>query len=246
MVPTMINCGTYIVSRKRDEIHRLLYEMIPRDDTYMHYRLSGTLLDVCTDVYFLAHENGEGLSRVWMCWGKHEGAVSNWGAVFTKEEHRGRGLCRIVLDHCFAELDRMQAPPPALFCTAGPIAKFYAEYGFVPAIAGRTEGPLYCPRNGSPATFRDFCEEYYTAADELRAVPADFGRRNEIDCLLRFALVDRGIPFGIGEERDLYPILMKSPERAKMLLTPDGKTVGWMCDGKVQVHPTYEKAQIIL
>ena len=169
MVPTMIHCGTYIVSRERDEIHRLLYEMIPKDDIYMHYRLGGTLLDVCTDVYFLAHEHGEGLSRVWMYWGKHAGAVSNWGAVFTKEEHRGRGLCRIVL-----------------------------------------------------------------------------GRRNEIDCLLRFALVDRGIPFGIGEERDLYPILMKSPERAKVLLTPDGKTVGWMLDGKAQVHPTYEKAQILL
>ena len=50
MVPTMINCGTYVVSREHDEIHRLLYEMIPKDDIYMHYRLGGTLLDVCTAV----------------------------------------------------------------------------------------------------------------------------------------------------------------------------------------------------
>lgn len=241
----MIEQGKYFVTGKTDPIHKMLYEMISKEDIYMHYRLSGTLTDVCNDMYFLTHENGRGLSRIWMCWGKRPGAVSNWGAVYTEEDCRGRGLCRKTLEYCFSVLDSMENPPPALFCTAGEgLTPLYGEFGFVPALHGRTFGPLYRPMKGSPATFQEFCRQYYTPAKSLRAIPAHFGWRNEIDCLLRFALYDMDKAFGIGEERDLYLILMKEPERAKVILTEEDRCVGWMLDGRVQLHPLYEGMEI--
>jgi hypothetical protein len=70
-------------------------------------------------------------------------------------------------------------------------------------------------------------------------IDADFGRRNEIDCLLRFALMDMGESFGIGNVKDLFWLLMDEPERAKIVLTKEGKTVGWSVDGEMQLHPKY-------
>ena len=79
----MIKSEKYIVGTKRDSVYKTLYDMIPQDDVYMHLRLSGALCDVCNDLYFVTHEDGKGISRVWMGYGKQENAVGNWGAVFT-------------------------------------------------------------------------------------------------------------------------------------------------------------------
>ena len=188
----MIKSEMRVVGGIKDEAYNALYNMTPKDDVYIHLRLSGALNDVCNDIYFVTHEDGVGYSRIWMCYGKHEGAVGNWGAVYTPEQYRGKGYCGMTLDFCFEELGKMKNPPPALFCTAGEITKVYKRYGFVPALKGATQGPLYMPLGDSPKTFAEFCEQYYTPADELVIVNADFGRRNEVDCLLRFALRDMG------------------------------------------------------
>lgn len=235
----MVECGKYMVDGKGGPIYQSLYDMIPQDDIFLQYRLQGNLLDVSNETFFLAHENGKGLSRIWMSYGKQENAVSNWGAVYTQEEARGRGICRLLLDYCFDEIDKMENPPSALFCTAGDIARVYKRYGFVPAIKGADQGPLYRPMGDSPATFQEFCEKYYTPADELYIVPGTFGWRNEIDCLLRFALVDMGKNLEINGITNFWPIVLYEPERGKVLLTKDNKCVGWMVDDTMQLHPAY-------
>ncbi len=48
---------------------------------------------------------------------------------------------------------------------------------------------------GAPATFYEFYKNYYTPADTLYRKKADFGYRNEIDCLLKFAMIDMGLEF---------------------------------------------------
>ena len=241
----MIKSEKYVVGSERDHVYRSLYEMIPKDDKYMHLRLSGELLDVCNDIYFLTHDDGKGLSRLWMCYGKHENAVSNWGAVYTAEEARGKGLCARTLDYCFEQIDAMEDPPLALFCTAGDVARLYKRYGFVPALKGTDKGPLYRPSANAPKTFGEFCESYYTPTDELFVIDADFGWRNEIDCLLRFALWDIGEEFGIKDVTDLYVLLMQTPERAKIILTKENRCVGWAVDDIMQLHPKYRDVKKI-
>jgi len=235
----MISTTKYLVGSGKDSAYQSLYNMIPQDDVYMHLRLSGALTDVCTDLYFLTHEDGKGLSRVWMGYGKHENAVCNWGAVYTEAECRGKGYCAKTLDYCFEVVDALEDPPIALFCTAGDITAFYRRYGFVPALKGAEKGPLYRPGPDSPATFQEFCEAYFTPTDELTIIDADFGWRNEIDCLLRFALLDRGEAFGIKGVDELRVLLMNEPARAKIVLTKENKCAGWMVDGEMQLHPMY-------
>ena len=241
----MIKSEKYIVGTSKTEAYTALYNMTPQDDVYMHMRLSGTLCDVANDIYFVTHENGVGYSRIWMCYGKHEGAVSNWGAVYTPDEYRGKGYCGMTLDYCFDEIKKMENPPLALFCMAGDIARVYKRYGFVPALRGAVQGPLYMPLGNSPKTFAEFCEQYYTKTDELVVVDADFGHRNEVDCLLRFALMDIGESFGVCGEKDLYVLLMNKSNRAKIVLTKEGKTAGWMVDGVMQLHPNYRDVKKI-
>jgi len=235
----MVEFGTYAVDGKGGAIYESLYEMIPKEDVFLQYRLQGNLLDVTNEYFFLAHEGGKGLCRIWMSCGKRENAVGNWGAVYTQEEARGRGLCGRLLDYCFEEIDRIPDPPKALFCTAGEITRVYRRYGFVPALKGAEIGPLYRPMAGSPATFQEFCEQYFTPADELFIVPGDFGWRNEVDCLLRFALTDMGIEYGIRGITDFWRVVLYEPERGKVLVTGDGKCAGWMVDGEMQLHPAY-------
>ncbi len=240
----MIKSEKYIVGSEKNAVYKSLYEMIPQDDKYMHLRLSGALTELCTDIYFLTHEDGKGLSRVWMCYGNHKNAVSNWGAVYTEEECRGKGYCAKTLDYCFEVVDALQNPPTALFCTAGDVTALYRRYGFVPAIKGKSQGPLYRPCANSPKTFVEFCESYYTKTDELFVIDADFGWRNEVDCLLKFALLDMGEKFGIKDVDELRVLLMEDPKRAKVILTKENKCAGWMVDGVMQLHPMYRNVKI--
>ena len=139
----------------------------------------------------------------------------------------------------------MQTPPPALFCTAAGMAVVYGKYGFVPALKGATYGPMYRPCGDSPKSFAEFCENYYTKSDELRAIDAHFGWRNEIDCLLKFALLDAGEEFGICGIGSLGELLRLEPHRAKIILTEEDKCVGWSVDGVVQLHPKYRGIEIM-
>ena len=242
----MLNVKGYLVSHEKDEVYTSLKEMIPQDDLYMHYRLDGNVVDCCYDKYFAGIEDGKALSRLWMCWGKHEGAVASWGAFFTLPECRGRGIGGKVLDYCFNCVEDLPEKPTALFCTAGTLelTNLYRKYGYVPALRGADRGPLYYPMKGAPATFYEFYKNYYTPADTLYRRPADFGYRNEIDCLLKFAFIDMGLEFGI-KGKMLYEILLEGKETAEVLLTKDGKCVGWTYNGETQLYPDYKNATIL-
>ena len=243
----MIKSEKYIVGTEKDHVYKCLYEMIPQQDKFLHYRLSGKANDVCTDTFFVTHEDGKGLSRVWMGYGRHENAACNWGAVFTQEEARGKGYCAMNLDYCFEVVNALENPPAALFCTAGSVGltKLYSRYGFVPALKGADCGPLYRPCGNSPKTFQEFAENYYTPTSELVVKDADFGWRNEVDCLLKFALLDMGIKLEINCVESLNGILMDEPNRAKVVMTKENKCVGWMLDGIMQLHPAYENVNKI-
>lgn len=205
-------------------------------------RASGELKGSCTDIYFLATEGGELTSRLWCGWGKHRDAVANFGNFVTRADLRGRGIGRALLadwQECIAQ--RTDAPL-AFFCNAGAphLVKFYAPYGFRLAVDGTEVGPLYCPIGDSPATFREFCAEYYTPCEELTARPASVEYRHEIDCLLRFALLNEGETLGVAgissaEEAYLCGVL---PEFT-FYFNDAGRVVGWGKDGEVQVYPAY-------
>ena len=242
----MVTVKGYLVNENRDDVYNSLKAMIPTDDLYMHYRLDGMVTDCCYDQYFAAiDEEGKALSRLWMCWGKHKGSVANWGAFFTSPECRGKGIGGKVLDYCFNMVEELPEKPTALFCTAGTLelTNLYRKYGFVTALRGADRGPLYYPMKGAPATFYEFYKNYYTPADTLYRKPADFGYRNEIDCLLKFAMLDMGLDFGINGKM-LYEILLEGKETAEVLLTADGKCVGWIYNGITQLYPDYENAKI--
>ena len=243
----MLKFEKYVVGSGETEGYKALKATIPEDDIYMHYRLDGNCHKDCEDIYFVAHEDGKALCRIWMCYPRHENAISNWGAVYTLEECRGRGICNQTLDFCMKELEKLQNGPAGLFCTAGKqwLTDMYAKFGFVTAIHDTTMGPLYRPLKDSPETFKEFYENYYTPANSLKAVKATWEYRNEVDCLLKFALLDKGIDYAINGDRDLNMILMNQPERdAKVILTDTGKCVGWMLDGVAKVYTMYENMPI--
>ena len=164
----------------------------------MRFRASGRAKEECTDVYYLCtDENSVLVSRLWMGWGKHQGAVGNWGNFFTSPDCRGQGIGRQMLNLWQNDLKTRQNLPIALFCTAGDegLAKLYKPYGFRPAIKNATCGPLYCPLGNSPETFQDFCKEYYKPAKSLDFKKGTLEWRHEIDCLLKFAMLDMGLDY---------------------------------------------------
>ncbi len=243
----MLKTEKYIAGSEKNKAYEFLNKMILPDDHFLRMRLYGELTDVSNEIFFLTHDEEKGLSRIWMSYGKHKNAISNWGAVATPEEYRGKGYCAKTLEYCFDYVDSMQDSPLALFCTAGALwlTELYKKYGWTTAIKGTDRGPLYRPVGNSPKTFQEFCKQYYTETDELFVVDATFEWRNEIDCLLRFALIDIGEGFGINGINDIWPIILNEPERAKIILTKENKCVGWMIDGEMQLYPLYRNVKKI-
>ena len=96
----------------------------------------------------------------------------------------------------------------------------------------------------------EFCEKYYTPTDVLYAKNATVEFRHEIDCLLKFALLDRGVEFGFEEASSIEKILVFDNNiKANILFTKDNKVAGWqiiLSDGtiKTQVFPAYEGIKI--
>ena len=213
----------------------------------IRYRLKGSAAKECEDTYFVAHENGKGLCRLWMGWGKHPFAVGNWGNFFTAEEARGRGIGKEVLNFWYKDLKERGDLPLALFCSAATeeLTSLYARYGWRCADEGAKKGRLYLPLGNSPEKFEDFCKEYYLPADCLFQKEATVGYRHEIDLLLKFALKNKGLPFGFEEVNGIEEILLYSPRRAHLLFTKKGKCAGWSLDGKNQIYPEYEKTPIV-
>lgn len=204
----------------------------------MRLRLSGKVADQCADTYFAAYEDGICYSRLWNGWGVHQDAVGNFGNFMTLEQCRGQGIGKKMLKLWYDNLQTREDKPLALFCSANDrVVQMYYDYGFRPAAPG---GHLYLPVGNSPESFEAFCEAYYTPSDFLIAKPATVQYRHEIDCLLRFALINAGEDFQKIEETLLY-----APGTTQMLFTENGRCVGWQTDETVRVHPQYQNAKII-
>ena len=206
-------------------------------------RASGALAELCTDIYFLATEGGELTSRLWCGWGKHKDAVANFGNFVTRADLRGRGIGRALLAYWQTCIAARTDAPLAFFCNAGAphLVKFYADYGFRLAVDGTEVGPLYCPVGNSPATFREFCEMYYTPAAKLTARPASVAYRHEIDCLLRFALMNEGKTLGVGGFSSVEEAFLRGalPEFT-FYENEKGHTVGWGRGEDIQVYSAYQ------
>lgn len=211
----------------------------------MRLRVSGGAVTMCEDTYYVAIEEDRCVSRLWNGWGKHERAIGNFGNFLTLEEARGKGLGHRMLEVWYDDLCRRKQKPLGLFCSAKErAAKLYFPYGFRPALKGRDYGPLYMPLGDSPESFQELCDWYYEPAQRLIRRKATLEWRHEIDCLLKFAMLDRGLTFGIGETTGLEPALLYKPERAELLFTPSDRCVGWMMDEIAQVHPQYSGIQV--
>lgn len=214
----------------------------------MRYRIDGHAAPECQDVYYLCtDENDDLVSRLWMGWGKHDGAVGNWGNFFTSPECRGQGIGRKMLDFWNSDVHSRGDAPIALFCTAGDegLTKLYEPYGFRPALKGTKCGPLYCPLGDSPETFEEFCADYYKPAKSLIFKKATLEWRHEIDCLLKFAMLDMGLDYlSCGMVSLESSLLENGAKRIDIIFTDTGIPVGLArvrdggkCD--ISIHPSY-------
>ena len=64
----------------------------------LRIRVAGGTLTESVDRYFVAHENGACISRLWNGWGRHENAIGNFGHFFTLENMRGKGIGKRLLE----------------------------------------------------------------------------------------------------------------------------------------------------
>lgn len=213
----------------------------------MRYRVAGYAADVCTDTYYIGMQGDNCVARLWNGWGKHKGAVGNFGNFLIKEECRGGGLSRKMLDMWYEELMQRNDQPIGLFCSAAHewLIEYYGRYGFCRAFESDDHIRLYCPLGNSPAKFPELCEDYYQSASRLRICPATVQWRHEIDCLLHFVLEAAGETFGFPEAPSLEAVLM-NPKlgTAELLMTEKDRPVGWAFTPpggvrKWQVHPRF-------
>ena len=211
----------------------------------MRARVTGTLVKECTDTYFVALDGDKCVSRLWYGWGTHADAIGNFGNFLTLEQYRGQGIGTRLLETWYADLQGRSDLPLGLFCTSAPkAARMYEGYGMRPIDSQASYGPSYMPLGDSPASFADFCEDYYQPSNLLISRPATFAYRHEIDCLLKFALLVRGASLGIGDVPSAEHAILYAPARTQLLFTESERCVGWSVDGQVQVYPLYENLKI--
>lgn len=207
----------------------------------MRKRISGALSNECHDVYYIARENDIAIARHWNGWGKHHDAIGNWGNFFVDEAYRGKGIGGRLLSLWWEDFKSEGEKPLCFLCSAATreLVSLYSRFGFRVALEGTEYGPIYMPVGDNPPSFREFYNTYYKGADRLTHAPATAEHRHEIDCLLRFALADLKIPFGIGNITSMESALLYYPERVGILLSEDNHAVGWSFDGEIQVYPAY-------
>ena len=215
----------------------------------MEYRVAGQAAEDCADTYFLAMEQDRAVARLWNGWGKHPHAAGNFGNFLIREEFRGGGLSRKMLDAWYEDLMGRQDRPLGLFCSVGQpwLIDYYGRYGFRVAVRDENHMRLYKPLDGSPEDFRELCEDYYHPTQALSVRPATVEWRHEIDCLLQFAMDAVGVPFGFENAPTLEAVLMK-PElgEAELLFTQENRPVGWSFtpqggEKQWQIHPAYRE-----
>lgn len=224
----------------------------------IRFRLAGHAVKECRDTYFIAMDGAVCVSRLWHGWGMHPDSIGNFGNFRTADSYQRMGIGRKLLELWFYDLTHCRDLPLGLFCTASQphLVRLYEKYGFRLALKGSEVGPLYCPLGNSPDTFQQFCECYYAPNDsKLRFVPCTTGYRHEIDCLLKFALMDCGENFGLPTFPSCEAAILalaKSPELGVLerIVTDQGHTVGWAYTGQgksreIQLHPQFRECEII-
>ena len=211
----------------------------------MRYRVANKATNDCIDTYYVAHENGTAYSRLWNGWGRHEGAIGNYGNFVTVEEVRGQGLGHRMLGFWHNDIKNRDDLPLCFLCMGERrAAKLYFPYGFRTIEKGAEWGPLFMPLGDSPTDFREFCDNYYRPSDLLFRRKATVQWRHEIDCLLKYCLWTMGLDHTING-KILEQALLYSPGAAELLFTEDSRCVGWMLDGEIRIHPYYSKCEII-
>ncbi len=217
----------------------------------LRHRVAGGAKDVCTDNYYIALADEVFAARLWTGWGNHKNSVANFGHFNTLESLRGKGIGRRVMDFWKADIESLENPPVAIFCTAAKIHhdNLYSPYGFRWAIEEMPVGPLYMPLGDSPETFEEFCELYYTDTKNISVRPATVEWRHEIDCLLKFALMLYGEKLELGEITSLEErLVMDNAKDIYLLFSDDEKVIGWFKkeNGKLitQVYPKYKTLKI--
>ena len=236
----------------KEEVPTALWNRVKDlDDFWLKYRVSGKQEEYCDDTYTYALADGDAVCRLWDGYGKHENPIGNWGAFFTEESHRRLGIGKKVLEGWREEFKNREKKPLAFFCSAPlHLVGVYGECGFRPAFKGATHGAMYCPVGDAPETFQEFCQQYYTKTEKLIARPATLQYRNEIDCLFRFAMTEKGLSCDIGEIAFLDQVLANpSLGTAEIIFTAESRVAGWTftpTDGKKQtlIHPLYEGMEI--
>ena len=215
----------------------------------MQLRVAGKAAAACTDTYYIAMEGDNILSRLWHGWGNHPNAVGNFGNFLTKEEARGKGVGRRLLDMWYEDLTGEENKPLGLFCSAmnGYLIDLYGGYGFTQAVIKPKYSMLYKPLGDSPETFEELCLEYYCPAEKLTVKPADIQWRHEIDCLLKFTMSSMGETFGLPgcntlEEAIVWPQI----GNAQIVFTEKDRPVGWSFTGsdgitRWQLHPGFKR-----
>ena len=243
----------YIPGKEKNQAYGAIQGMMDGFDAgksyadMMRLRISGAAAGVCSDHYYVAHEDGKGVARLWMGWGRHADAIGNWGNFFTDPVCRGKGYGGSLLRLWYEDLQTAKELPLCFLCTTGSadIARLYSRYGWRIVLDGLDRGPLYLPVGDSPATFPEFCERYYRPSQTLIHRPAMLEYRHEIDCLLRFVYHRAGRTLGIRGVESAEAALLYAPQRCGMLFSEDGHCVGWSIDGEMQLHPLYENAVIL-
>jgi len=243
----------YIPGTQNKDAYDALSEMMRDHDVGKSYadmirlRLNGGAAGQCDDTYYLAREGQKALSRLWTGWGDHADAIGNWGNFYTDADHRGKGIGGSLLNFWFADFKDRSDLPRCLLCSAGTkeLTELYGKFGFRTAIEGTDHGPLYLPLGNSPASFREFYNEYYKPSSVLYHRRAMIGYRHEIDCLLKFALRDLDLEFGIGDTNSIESAILYHADRCGMLFSEDGHCVGWSMDGVRQVYPLYARSTVV-
>ena len=194
-------------------------------------RLAGKLHDVSEDRYFFAEIDGEIVGQMWYGWGRHAHPAANFGQVFVAARHRKKGIA----ERLFAAFSKHyfdNSPPIAAFCTTGSewVANIYKAAGFRTIDPKAGCGPLYCPKPGQPETFDEFADKFYRGqcAERAQAIPATMEYRHEIDCVLKFTLIRKGmLPEPFPSFQQAYFDHLDGKGDMVVFLSPQKCPLGW-------------------
>lgn len=194
-------------------------------------RLAGHFRDVSDDRYFFAEIDGEIVGQMWYGWGRHDQPAANFGQVFVATRHRKKGIAERLF-RAFSKHYFDNSPPIAAFCTTGTdwVVNIYRPAGFRTIVPNAPCGPLYCPKPGQPETFDEFADNFYRGhcAGRAQAIAGTMQYRHEIDCVLKFTLIRKGLlPDPFPSFQQAYFDHCDGKGDLVVFLSPQQRPLGW-------------------